>query len=55
MRGLVDEVEIELAVNTTKDPVGQFQDVQVPHRPVGHKFTAGMLDRLGGAKVAGTH
>ena len=53
VRGLVDQIEVGLAVEPAEGGVGQFQNVEVADDGFGHGLPQGQLDGLGGAHVAG--
>lgn len=53
VRGLVDEVEIELPVEPFEETVGHFQDVEVLHRRVRQCLPEREFDGLGSAQMSG--
>ena len=55
VRGHVDQIEIELAIEPAKEPVGHFQHVVIFHVGVGHHFSQGDLDSLGGTHMTCTN
>ena len=55
VRGLVDQVEVRLAVELAERGVGQREDVDVADHRVGRSLPQRQFDRLRRPEMAGTH
>ena len=53
MGGLVDEVEVELPIDSTEEAVSHFEDIDVPHGGIGELLAKRQFHGFGRAQVAG--
>src|SRR5262249_24604827 len=55
VRGLVDQVQVELGVKAAEELIGQLKHVHVFDAGLRHHLVQSRLHRLGGAEVSGAH